>query len=121
MDEVDDPGLFRTWEVIKECVIAHALVDRDEEQSIRSARAEAWVEFVGACLGRDSTFTQFGMASELEGACVDIGREDDLDEVIKEANRCAGGRRGWPTVTGVDGRPVSVLRLVWDRDLGLDN
>ena len=118
MDWIDDPGLNRSWEVIKECVLAHATVDRENGQSVRLARALAWTDFVEALAGGESTFTMFGMAQELSSACAEIGRGEELDDVVKDADVIAGGgRRGWGTVVDEHGNEIPVLRLVWDRDL----
>jgi len=118
VEHVDDPGLNRSWEVVKECIVAHAAVDREDGQSVRLARALAWTEFVDALAGGESTFTMFGMAQELSSACADIGRGEELDEVIMDADLIAGGgRRGWHTVADEEGNQIPVLRLVWDRDL----
>lgn len=89
--EVDDPGLNRTWEIIKECVISHASVDREPKQSVAGARRAAWVEFAEAYRGRDSTFTVFGMIHEISGACADIGRGEDLDAQMGIAIGAGGG------------------------------
>jgi len=118
VDDIKDPGLNRSWEVIKECVVAHAAVDREEGQSARLARALAWEEFVDAFLGKESTFTMFGMAHELTSACLDIGRGEDLEEVIREADQAAGGPRvQWREVIDKDGHKVPFLQLVWTQNL----
>ena len=117
VDDIDEPGLNRSWEVIKECVVAHAAVDREEGQSTKLARALSWKEFVGAFLGKDSTFTMFGMAHELTNACLDIGRGEDLDQVVREADDIAGGHKPrWRDVTDREGNKVAFLQLVWNKD-----
>jgi len=118
VEDLDDPGLNRSWEVIKECVLAHAAVDREDGQSVRRARALAWSDFVEALAGGESTFTMFGMAQELTSACADIGRGEELDEIIRNGDLIAGGgRRAWDTVVDEDGNQIPLLQLVWDRDL----
>ncbi|MEE8386294.1 MAG: hypothetical protein V3S01_10280 [Dehalococcoidia bacterium] len=91
VDGLDEPVLNRTWEVVKECVAAHASIDREDTQTPAQAREVAWLEFVAAWSGNDSTFTMFGMVHEISGACADAGRGEELDAVFATAIAEAGG------------------------------
>jgi len=118
VDRVDSPALGRAWDVVKECVAAHAVADREEGQSLQLARALAWADFADALRGGDCTYTMAGMAQELIIACEDIGRNRELDEVLAQAHFVAeGGRPGWKTVADDKGNQIPVLQLVWNRDL----
>jgi len=118
VDEIDDPDLNRAWEISKACVQAHAKVDREDGQSVRLARALAWADFAQALAGHVSTYTMFGMARELTCTCADIGREEQFDAVVSNADLVAGGvSPGMGMVVDDQGNEIPVLELIWDRDL----
>jgi len=87
IDRIDDPLLNRAWEIVKECIQAHVIVDREEGQTVRLARAEAWKEWVDAYQGEEETTCTFaGMVAEMIIACPD---EEELDNLVAEAHALA--------------------------------
>ncbi len=87
---IDDPLLNRAWEIVKECIQAHVIVDREEGQTVRLARAEAWKEWVDAYQGEEETTCTFaGMVAEMIIACPD---EEELDNLVAEAHALAQGK-----------------------------
>lgn len=120
--QVDDPYLNRSWEICKECVTAHAIVDRKEGQTARQAHAVAWLDLVDGFRGANITQAYRGLIGELFDS-VPEDRESELEMTITNAHIEAGGDPE-PVCTcsaAGDGGPQT-LRLVWDAgDLGCEH
>ncbi len=90
IDRIDSPLLNRAWEIVKECIEVHALIDREEGQTVRLARSLAWKEWVDAYQGEEETTCTFsGLVDELVLACPD---EEKLDTLIAEGHALAQGQ-----------------------------
>jgi len=90
VQEVDDPLLNRAWEIVKECVNSHAIVDREEGQAAKLARTEAWRDWALAYDGDESTYTLFGLVHEFTSACPAL-EQDRMEEVMEQAVEMAKG------------------------------
>ena len=112
IDTVDEPNLTRAWYVVCACVNVHAIVDRDPEESLASARHEAWKDFFEAWFGGEATYTYMGMVHEL-GAFVPGGLDKCFEAHMVDAWCIFRGlepapRRPSKPVIGTDGRPKLV-------------
>ena len=115
VSEVNEPLLNRAWEIVKESVNAHAIVDREEDQSARLARGEAWRDWCVAWAGEDSTFALAGLVSELACACPE-GLEEQLEQVISDGHCLAQGLLDKAKrVKPVEDTSHPALSIVWNR------
>lgn len=117
IDRIDYPLLNRAWEIVKECIEAHAIVDREDGQTVKLARALAWKEWVDAYQGvEETTCTLEGLVQELVVACPD---EEKLDVLIAEGHALAQGQslpKKPPQRKSPEHKPLSKkhLRLIVD-------
>ena len=113
---VDSPLLNRAWEVVKECINAHAIVDREENQSCKLARALAWEDWGEACVGKDTTATYAGLVEEMFTACPP-GREDELERVLTQAHELGLGHVSRAEAVVIQAKQeFPGLKLIWNRD-----
>lgn len=92
VDQVDSPELNRAWEIVKESLSAHAIVDRDPEESAKAARASAWSDWADGYRGDDSTFALVGLVHEFTAA-VPSDLVDEMDMIMQEAMDLAEGHK----------------------------
>jgi hypothetical protein len=92
VDQVDSPELNRAWEIVKESVNAHAVVDREPTESAKLARASAWSDWADGYKGEDSTFALVGLVHEMTSAVPDE-KDEEFDMIMQEAMDLAEGHR----------------------------
>lgn len=92
VDQVNSPELNRAWEIVKESVNAHAVVDREPTESAKLARASAWADWADGYKGEDSTFALVGLVHEMTSAVPDE-KDEEFDMIMQEAMDLAEGHR----------------------------
>ena len=97
VSRVDDPDLSRAWNLVGQCIKAHARCDREEGQSSRQAARDAWEDWARAIEGGLATPTMRGMVQELRMmAPRDRSAEDTLEHRLREAIAMARGELSLP-------------------------
>jgi len=108
--------LNRAWEVCKACINAHAIVDREEDETIKQSRAAAWADLADGFLGKGATGTYRGIIGELYDS-VPEGLEDALEQIVLEAHHLALGQLAREAQAALQARDeFPQLKLVWNRD-----
>ena len=103
VSRIQDPDLSRAWNLVVQCIKAHARCDREEGQSSRMATCDAWEDWARAIEGEPATPTMRGMVHELRMmAPRDRCAEDTLEHRLREAIAMARGELSLPE-PGPDG------------------
>ena len=85
VNQIDEPLFTRAWAVVRECVNAHAIADREPEEPVTMARREAWRDFFVAWFGGEATLTYTGMVQEFAFFCP-VGLETEFEQCMHEAH-----------------------------------